>query len=262
MDEYGVIVVDPLLGESGDQLMFEQDGVSIILRTLGAEHYFEVKNDNPDNKKVDVIFSDKLFYDGVYIDRLRGTQKGTGWLKSGESASVYYSIVESDGMFMTEISTLATGLAELPLTELSFHFRVQIGSMAEAVNYTRVLRTRDWTEDDWDALYGDPVGDFSYNGELIYSVYRIQDERSSCFAIRNRTDTELFAKMWPWFAECQWYVNGEKWGGIFSLLIPPEGAGIVNFANVPFTKNWSFRTEHRSGCRCVCRSPAWKRAAS
>ncbi len=232
MGEYGVIVVDKLLGVYRDQLVFEQDGVTVTLRSYDYEHYFEVKNNNPDNKKVDVIFSDKIFYDGLYLEKMRGTQKGTGWLKSGESATVYYSIVDSDAQFRTEISNYATGLAELPLTELSLHFSVQIGSKSEQVNYTRVLRSSRWTEDDWGDLYGDLVGDFEYGGELIYSVYRIRDERGNTFAIRNRTDTELFAKYWPWFAQCQWYVEGEKYGGIFSLLIPPEGSGIVHFTDI------------------------------
>ncbi len=109
---------------------------------------------------------------------------------------------------------------------------VQIGSESEPVEYTRVLRTSSYSEEKLSALYGDLIGDFVSDGELVYSVYRIQDENANVFAIRNRTDSELFAKYYPWFAECIWYVNGEKYGNNFQLVIPPQGVGLVTFWDV------------------------------
>ena len=134
---------------------------------------------------------------------------------------------------MSEMSRISTGLAELPLEEITFNFNVQIGSDTEPVYYTRVLRSASYSEENLSALYGDLVGDFEYEGELIYSVYRVKDETANVFAIRNRTGIELNTEDLSLFiAEGQWYVNGEPYIGKVRIVIPPEGVGIVTFSDV------------------------------
>ncbi len=127
---------------------------------------------------------------------------------------------------------VSSGLAELPLEEITFHFTVQIGSNADPVDYTRILRTSYYSEDDLNALYGDPVGDYEYEGDLVYSVYRIQDKAANVFAIRNRTRRNLSATHYMFYAKCHWYVNGEEYGGAFEVPIPAEGTGFVSFSNI------------------------------
>ena len=228
MGESGIIIVDSFWDENQEFLLFEKDGVRIIWHDWDLE----VENANPDNKKVDVYLSEK-FYDGIYIDKnYPGSHGGTGLLKSGESAVIDGKVFDSEIMFMREVTDFASGLSELPLMEVTLRFTVQIGSQSEPVEYTRVLRTSTYSEENLSAIYGDLVGDYEYEGELVYSVYRIQDANANVFAVRNRTDAELFAKYYPWFAECAWLVNGEQYGGIFQLVIPPEGIGIVTFPNV------------------------------
>ena len=34
------------------------------------------------------------------------------------------------------------------------------------------------------------------------------------------------------YARCQWYVNGEEYGGSFEVPIPSEGTGFVSFSNI------------------------------
>ena len=134
---------------------------------------------------------------------------------------------------MSEMSRISTGLAELPLEEITFHFNVQIGSDTEPVYYTRVLRSASYSEENLSALYGDFVGDYEYEGELIYSVYRVKDETANVFAIRNRTGIELNTEDLSLFvAEGQWYVNGEPYIGKVRIVIPAEGVGIVTFSDV------------------------------
>ena len=228
MGDFGVIVVDSLWDENREYLLFEKDGVKIFWHDWDLE----VENNNPDNKKASVYLSEK-FYDGIYIDKnYPGSSGGTDLLNSGESDVIDGKVFDSEEMFMREVSDMATGLAELPLIEVTLRFSVQIGSQSEPVEYTRVLRAGYYSEENLSAIYGDPVGDFEYEGELVYSVYRIQDAHRNVFAIRNRTDAELYAKYYPWFAECSWFVNGEQYGGIFQLVIPPEGIGLVSFSNV------------------------------
>ena len=79
-------------------------------------------------------------------------------------------------MFMREVSGFASGLAELPLIELTLRFSVQIGSESEPVEYTRVLRTSSYSEEKLSALYGD-----------LYLM-----ENSSTLYIESRTKTPIF----------------------------------------------------------------------
>ncbi len=230
MEEYGVIVVDGLLDEDLEVLLFEREGVRVTL-SYSADWYgwrYEVENRNPENRKVQFSTSPQVLYDGIYLDALRGSTD-SALLEEGESAELYAGAPVTEAQFMTAMGDIATGLEELPLLEVTLHFSVQIGSGSEAAECTRVLRDGSYSEDRLGALYGDPVGDFGYGGETVYSVYRISDDGGNVFAVRNRTDEELFAKYYPWFAECVWYVNGEPYGGVFPLLIPPEGAGLVRF---------------------------------
>lgn len=233
MGEFGVIVVDDLLDRNLDVLLFEKDGVSITLHREGYSSFYQIKNENPNNKKADIYMYDTIFYDGIYSDRLRGNSEGSN-LKSGESDSIYSRIVIStQGEFMSEMSRISTGLAELPLEEITFHFNVQIGSDTEPVYYTRVLRSASYSEENLSALYGDFVGEYEYEGELIYSVYRVKDETANVFAIRNRTGIELNTEDLSLFvAEGQWYVNGEPYIGKVRIVIPAEGVGIVTFSDV------------------------------
>ena len=233
MGEFGVIIVDDVLDENLDVLLFEKDGVSITLHHEDNGLFYQIKNENPNNKKADIYMHDTIFYDGIYSDRLRGHPEGSN-LKSGESDSIYSGIVIStQGEFMSEMSRISTGLAELPLAEITFHFNVQIGSDTEPVYYTRVLRSTSYSEENLNALYGDLVGDYEYEGELIYSVYRVKDETANVFAIRNRTGIELNTEDLSLFiAEGQWYVNGEPYIGKVRIVIPAEGVGIVTFSDV------------------------------
>ena len=233
MGEFGIIVVDDVLDERLDVLLFEKDGVSITLHHEDNGLFYQIKNENPNNKKADIYMYDTIFYDGIYSDRLRGNPEGSN-LKSGESDSIYSGIVIStQGEFMSEMSRISTGLAELPLEEITFHFNVQIGSDTEPVYYTRVLRSASYSEENLSALYGDLVGDYEYEGELIYSVYRVKDETANVFAIRNRTGIELNTEDLSLFiAEGQWYVNGEPYIGKVRIVIPAEGVGIVTFSDV------------------------------
>ena len=231
MGEVGVIVVDRLPDYDRDVLLFERDGVSIVWHFIPNGWCFTVSNGNMENREVSVSSSEAVFYDGIYLDDLRGTARSIT-LDSGESGEVFQTVVDSEEMFMAEMSRISPGLAELPLDEIIFHFTVQIGSSADPVGYTRILRTSRYSEDGLKALYGDPVGDFEVEGELIYSVYRIRDEAANVFAVRNRMGRDLSATHYMFYARCQWYVNGEEYGGSFEVPIPSEGTGFVSFSNI------------------------------
>ena len=57
----------------------------------------------------------------------------------------------------------------------------------------------------------------------------VQDEQDIVLGIQNRTEKTLQAgAMWG-YAQCEWVVNGNKYGSSFALEIPPDAMVIVHF---------------------------------
>ncbi len=240
MGETGVIVVDSPIYDINEVLLFEKEGVSVTLHhdVIGPddeeEWYIEIINQNPINKKsrfqLDTILFDDIFIDGLDFP----VNTGDASLLSGESSRIYLVIYE-ESVFSEAMSRIAAGLDNLALAEMTIRFSVQIGSKEEFVTYTRKLRTASHEEDPLNALYGDPIGEYGYGGDLIYTVYRIKDPQFNVFAIANQSDRLLSALKRTTSLPCYWYVNGEQYTsprfGSFTLVIPSKATGLVKFAD-------------------------------
>ena len=208
MGNEGVIVVNKLFEKNRPLLLFEKDGVKIYWHWSPDETYCEVLNENPGNKKATFILKEVL-HDGIFF---KGTGGSAYSVKAGSSKTVGSFIYTEDDFR----SILHPYLAELPLAELTFHFTVQIGSNTETVAYTRKIRLSSYSEDRCP----------------IYTVFRVQDEQDIVLGIQNRTEKTLDAgRLWG-YAQCEWDVNGERYGRLFDLTIPPDSMVIVHFDSI------------------------------
>ncbi len=228
MGEDGIIIVDNVLDEKKEILLFEQDGVSVHLCLMSGGWNMKIKNENINNQSAYVMSDGWVGYNGIY---LKG-HSGSRTVKTGERDSFLVMSLD-ENQVVRKMSGMAAGLAEMPLNEVTLRFTVQIGSRSEPVQYSRTLRSSSYSEDQLSALYGEKVGDYGLRaGCPIYTVYRVRDDRSVVFAIRNNTDEQLEAGALIGFACCEWMIDGEKYGKAFGLQIPPEGAEIVSLGNI------------------------------
>ena len=173
------------------------------------------------------MLSPEAEYDGI-------TMKGSGGHTNSVSAgkSVWFStFFKTEREFMITMGKFGQRLGELPLTEVTIHFTVGIGNNP-SVEYTRTLRSASWSEEALGVLYEEYVGDYRYNGNLIYSVYRVPSERQAAFVIRNRTDTKLITGPGILYLLSRRFVNGSKSGDSLGIEIQPGGIAIVSFGNI------------------------------
>ena len=229
MGEDGIIVVDDVLDEIKEILLFEQDGVSVYLHYIsGSGWNMKLKNENINNQSAFIMADGWVGYNGIYL-KGHGGSRGA---KAGETASFLVMSLD-EGQFVRKMSGVAAGLSEMPLNEITLVFDVQIGSKSELVHYSRTLRSSSYSEDQLSALYGEKVGDYGQRASRpVYTAYRVRDDRSVVFVISNNKDEQLDAGALVGFARCQWMINGERYDSTFSLHIPPKGAELVSLGNI------------------------------
>lgn len=218
MGETGVIYVDDLFAPEGILLL---DTEGITLTYYGDS--IEVVNNNPDNKRA-TLSGGAVFLDGMNLGARLSFPDVT---KGGETGrTLFRSLSERD--FMNWAAEQATALAELPLIEITIHFGLTIGKDGKYVEYIRTLRRVDYSEELLSPLYGDPIGEYEYEGKAVYRVYRVQpDQNTAIFAIRNLTDDNMFALIAGLSPLCRWIVNGEYYGSEMKLYLPPDGVAIM-----------------------------------
>lgn len=228
MDEDGTIYLEKQLNQQQEVLLFEKEGIRLTCRINTNDGWvLTLENNNPENKEAFAILSSEAEYDGI-------TMIGSGGHTNSVSAgkSVWFStFFKSEREFMNTMGQYGQKLGELPLTEITIHFTVGIGNNP-GVEYTRTLRSASWSEEGLGVLYEEYVGDYRYNGNLIYSVYRIPSERQVAFVIRNRTNTKLITGPNSLYLLTRRFVNGSKSGDSLKIEIQPGGIAIVPFGDI------------------------------
>ena len=227
MAEDGIIYLEKRLNQKQDVLLFEKEGIRLTCRIIPNDGWvFTLENNHPENKEAFATLSTEAEYDGITIS---GSGGHTYSVSAGKT-SWFSASFETEREFMIAMGQYSQRLGELPLTEITIHFTVGIGH--NVVDYTRTLRSASWSEEAFSVLYEEFVGDYQYNGNLIYSVYRVPNERQAAFVIRNRTDTELITGPSSLYLLSRRFVNGSKSGDSLKIEIQPGGIAIVSFGNI------------------------------
>ena len=228
MAEDGIIYLEKQLNQQQDVLLFEKEGIRLTCRIIPNDGWvFTLENNHPGNKEAFAILSSEAEYDGITMN---GSGGHTNSVSAGKSAW-FSTFFKTEREFMGTMGQYGQRLGEMPLTEITIHFTLGIGN-DPGVDYSRTLRSASWSEETLGVLYEEYVGDYRYNGNLIYSVYRVPGERQAAFVIRNRTDTKLITGPNILYLLTRRFVNGSKSGDSLGIEIQPGGIAIVSFGNI------------------------------
>lgn len=228
MEEDGIIYLKKQLNQEQNVLLFEKEGIRLTCRIIPNDGWiFRLENNNPENKNAFAILKSEAEYNGMTIT---GSGGQTNSVSAGKSAW-FSTFFLTEGEFMIAMGQFGQRLGELPLTEITIHFTVGIGQ-DPSVEYARTLRSASWSDDGLDVLYEEFVGDYKYNGNLIYSVYRVPDEHNVAFVIKNQTDTELVTGPSILYLLTTRFVNGSKIGNSLQVEVQPGKIAIVPFGNI------------------------------
>lgn len=153
---------------AADRVMYHENGVEITFTgcTISSDRVnfnFHVSNQNPDNKKVSLYFSD-ISINRLIIAKASG-DRGLDGLTSGEEADVVCT------RYLNQLTRLLEKFGEtvetMPIETLTFKYSLQIGSDSEKEQQRAELKTALYREGDIEALWGDYVGSFPKEGENI-----------------------------------------------------------------------------------------------
>ena len=178
--EAAIAVIDtaaeafPAIELADSAVLYRANGVELTFTgctVSGNTIYFNfhVSNQNPDNKKVSVLFS------LISVNSLRlndpsslsfATHRGVGNLAVGEEADISCPCAATAD-YELMLSRLGETVETMPIETLDFAYSLQIGSNSEAEEMTAGLRTTLYREGDVEALLGTYVESISYNGQNI-----------------------------------------------------------------------------------------------
>ena len=141
---------ESIFAEINDNVIYDEDGVLFTIESISkdGEVVLSLKNDNPDNKKVEINNI------GIYLNGFRNQYALIRYqIISGESEQIH--IVCSLDRYRDIMAKL--DCADMKVETMGFSFDLQIGSDSVFFNTGKTLQTSAYNETDMDQLYGEYV---------------------------------------------------------------------------------------------------------
>ena len=194
--------VNPLLFEIENPVIYDAEGVTVTIDEWNLEGdsmklTCSITNNNPDNKKV--TFSASAVIDN-YSDA--GNLSFKNIVVGENDIQVAKGSLYGYFKFKENIGT-----ESLPIESLSLYYKVQVGSDGETVLGHTVFKNPEITEDNFQKVYGDRIGEFeidqNHDGipDIPYEVYQkhIEKNNYTLITIKPANDSDnndLFMDYW------------------------------------------------------------------